>query len=104
MTVASRRKKYPQRGAKILKSVYSTNRKCLKELRVDTQKRKLEASDVEESDKPEEKFYESAAKKLKSLQNKVNANREKTSMIIDAQKILKAAEDASALRETMLNQ
>ena len=71
---------------------------------METQKRKLDASDVEEIDKPEEKLYESAAKKLKSLQNKVNANREKTSMIIDAQKILKAAEDASKVRETLLNQ
>ena len=71
---------------------------------MDTKKRKLETNDTEESDKLDEESYDSAFKRLKALQNKVNVNREKTSMLIDAQKILKAAEDASTVRETMLGQ
>ena len=54
-------------------------------------------SGSEESDRPHLQLYELAGKKLKSYQNKVDANKEKASRLTDALKTLKYAEEASAV-------
>ena len=102
MRATSRRKRYPAKGAKILKSVCSMNKKSLKELKVSTLgKHKLELSEKKENDETDKEFYESAAKRLKSWQTKVASNMEKSDRIAAAFKIMKNAEDASATSETV---
>ena len=102
LRAARRRKRYPAKGAKILQSVCSTNRKSLKELKVTSLgKHKLELSEVKENDRNDEVFYESAAKKLKTWQTKVTTNMEKSKRIAAALKMIKNAEYASATREAV---
>ena len=103
MRATRRRGRYPAKGAKILQSVCSMNKKSLQELKVSTLgKHKLELSEVKENDETSEEFYESAAKRLKSWQTKVSTNMEKSKRIAEAFKIMKNAEDASATREAVV--
>ena len=96
LSVTSRRKRYPQKGARILRSVYSHNRKSLKDLKINVNKRKLDVIETKENKYSDMELYESAAKKVKLCQNKVFANEDKTSRLNDAFKILKSAEEASS--------
>ena len=102
LRAARRRKRYPAKGAKILQSVCSTNRKSLKDLKATSLgKHKLELSEVKENDRTDEEFYESAAKKLKTCQSKVTTNMEKSKRIAAALKMIKNAEYASSTREAV---
>ena len=102
LRTASRRKRYPAKGAKILQSVCSTNRNSLKDLKVISHgKHKLseDLREMKENDLTEEadnESYESAAKRLKSWHDKVKSNMDKSKRIDQAQKIMRNAEEASA--------
>ena len=104
LSTTSRRKRYPKKAAQRLEMIYKKNRKSLKELKVKTEKRKIDLSDFDVQPKEDvATLFDVTAKKLKENQDDVINKREKVNRIVDAFKILKNVEDAAKINEEVMS-
>ena len=84
--------------------IYKKNRKSLKELKVKTDKRKIDLSDFDvQPSKNVASLLNVTSKKLKENQADVINKREKVNRIVDAFKILKNVEDAAKINEEVMS-
>lgn len=84
--------------------IYKKNRKSLKELKVKTEKRKIDLSDFDaQPSKDVATLLNVTSKKLKENQADVINKREKVNRIVDAFKILKNVEDAAKINEEVMS-
>ena len=84
--------------------IYKKNRKSLKELKVKTEKRKIDLSDFDaHPSKDVATLLNVTSKKLKENQADVINKREKVNRIVDAFKILKNVEDAAKINEEVMS-
>ena len=84
--------------------IYKKNRKSLKELKVKTEKRKIDLSDFDaQPSKNVATLLNVTSKKLKENQADVINKREKVNRIVDAFKILKNVEDAAKINEEVMS-
>ena len=104
LSTTSRRKRYPKKAAQRLEMIYKKNRKSLKELKVKTEKRKIDLSDFNVQPKKDvATLFDVTAKKLKENQDDVINKREKVNRIVDAFKMLKNVEDAAKINEEVMS-
>ena len=84
--------------------IYKKNRKSLKELKVKTEKRKIDLSDFDaQPSKNVATLLNVTSKKLKENQADVINKREKVNRLVDAFKILKNVEDAAKINEEVMS-
>ena len=87
-----------------LEMIYKKNRKSLKELKVKTEKRKIDLSDFDaQPSKNVATLLNVTSKKLKENQADVINKREKVNRLVDAFKILKNVEDAAKINEEVMS-
>ena len=95
LRTVGRRKRYPKKASTILEMVYKKNRKSLKELRVVSEKRKVELNIVVTDNDNLAEDCERVMKKLKTSQDNVLETKNKAGRLVEAFKIMKNVEAAS---------
>ena len=87
----------------ILEMIYKKNRQSLKEIQVNTGKRKLDLSGINDSSDNFMECFADVSKKLKETQNRVVETKDKAMRLLDAFMIMKNVEEAVKVKEEVMN-
>ena len=87
----------------ILEMIYKKNRQSLKEIQVNTGKRKVDLSGINDSSDNFMECFADVSKKLKETQNRVVETKDKATRLLDAFMIMKNVEEAVKVKEEVMN-
>ena len=87
----------------ILEMIYKKNRQSLKEIQVNTGKRKLDLSGIHDSSDNFMECFADVSKKLKETQNRVVETKDKATRLLDAFMIMKNVEEAVKVKEEVMH-
>ena len=103
MRTVSRRKKYPAKASMILEMIYKKNRKSLKDLKVKTEKQKVDMSGVSDDTEDIRNSLAEVEKRLKSSQAMASETKNKASRLVEAFKIMKNVEEAARVHDEVMS-